>query len=707
MIFRLPTLAGTQSYNFPEILLGPILRRAEEKQVCIWVACSLPVNIRAEVFRFSDVETARKYGKLPSAIGFGVTKSLRLGDHFHIALVVARPTIFEQDRHSATNIGFPTDTLLAYDLEIFELADTKSRGKRLADLGLTSGKNAIVYSDLPDGEVHSVDLLPTFFLRGNDAAFNIMHGSCRKLHGKGKDCLVAADELISSSPRDLSKRPSALFLTGDQIYADDVALPIARYLTELGIKLLGWEERVHGVNRKLSEIKPGERQSVIKEFARFTAGHAGNHLLGFGEFVAMYMLAWNAENWPSKFASNPEIPGDERSEYRRQAKWIEETRRDLVAVRRVLANTPTYMIFDDHEITDDWNITREWHDNVADSKCGKQIITNGLAAYWAFQAWGNDPSLYNDHFIGRIVEHFGKRGNVQENDRASFEDFLWNFHGWTFSAPTDPLTVVLDCRTQRQYDTFKGAPQLIGEAGLLSLARTFEDASFKKGDPVILVIPAPVFGFYIIELLQKILALITSVTAVDLESWYANATGRVRFLTFLLQTLRPKHCLFLSGDVHFGFTVKAAFAPLQEGYGYDDIISMTQLTSSALKTTSLVKIAFVSEILGRIRQLFPFKRLVRTGRINRLRSLIDRNHPDWVEARSIVNASGSIVPPLLISDNNLGLVTIEKKMGKITHKFLVRKGSGHTKVHETIVITKDGKGPLEESVRARVSLYDH
>ena len=703
----MPTLTGTLPSTFPQILLGPILRRAEEKQVCIWVACNLPVRIKAEVYRFSELETARKNGSQPVAIGLGVTKSIRLGDHLHIALVIARPAAIEENQDSAVNVGFPTDTLLAYDLEITEMDEITRPGKRLADLGLTSGKNAIVYKDPLGGEEDNPGLLPTFFLKGKDAPFNLMHGSCRKLHGKGKDCLVAADELVSSSPWDLAIRPSALFLTGDQIYADDVALPLSRHITELGIKLLGWEESVNGANRKLSEIRPGERQRVIKEFARFTAGHAGNHLLGFGEFAAMYMLAWNAENWPRELANTQGFKLGKRRKYRRQVTWLEETMKDLIAIRRVIANTPTYMIFDDHEITDDWNITREWHDNVADSKCGKQIITNGLVAYWAFQGWGNDPSLFNDQFIGRIVEYFGKRGKLQENEIATFEDFIWNFHGWTFSAPTNPLTVVLDCRTQRQYDTFKGAPQLIGEEGLLSISRIFEDAQFKKGDPVIVVIPTPVFGFYLIEWLQKILALTISIYALDLESWYANATGRVRFLTFLLQTLRPKHCIFLSGDVHFGFTMKASFAPLEEGYGYDDIMSITQLTSSALKTTSLVKIAFVSEILGRIRQLFPLRRIVRTGRISRLRSLIDRHNPDWVEARSIVNASGSIVPPLLISDNNLGLISISKNLSMITHKFLVRKRSGQTKVHETVVTTKDGKSPLEDSVRAKISLYHH
>ena len=29
-------------------------------------------------------------------------------------------------------------------------------------------------------------------------------------------------------------------------------------------------------------------------------------------------------------------------------------------VRRLLANVPSFMIFDDHEVTDDWNITPRW-----------------------------------------------------------------------------------------------------------------------------------------------------------------------------------------------------------------------------------------------------------------------------------------------------------------------------------------------------------
>jgi len=60
-------------------------------------------------------------------------------------------------------------------------------------------------------------------------------------------------------------------------------------------------------------------------------------------------------------------------------------------VRRALANVPTYMIFDDHDVTDDWNLTARWRDRVRASPAGRRIVANALAAYWAFQGWGNDP----------------------------------------------------------------------------------------------------------------------------------------------------------------------------------------------------------------------------------------------------------------------------------------------------------------------------
>ena len=73
----------------------------------------------------------------------------------------------------------------------------------------------------------------------------------------------------------------------------------------------------------------------------------------------------------------------------------------LPRVRRALANVPTYMVFDDHDVTDDWNIGRAWRDRVHTSPLGRRIITNALVAYALFQDWGNDPLRYRKDPFGR------------------------------------------------------------------------------------------------------------------------------------------------------------------------------------------------------------------------------------------------------------------------------------------------------------------
>ena len=119
----------------------------------------------------------------------------------------------------------------------------------------------------------------------------------------------------------------------------------------------------------------------------------------------------------------------------------------------------------------------------------------------------------------------------------------------------------------------------------------------------------------------------------------------------------------------------------------DDLtMNITQLNSSALKTTSLGKEILLNEILGNFRQLFVSKQSIRVGwndmssKAGRLRrgdkdllSVINdlkqwsnatvqerwreylSKSPDWIESRSIHNTSSHCGSRLIIADNNLGL----------------------------------------------------
>jgi hypothetical protein len=751
------TIESEPLSELPLLLAGPILRRVEPSQVCIWIACSKAVSIQAEIFRVkpspsekTKIESSDSNNENQSEntnpIGFGSTKSIRLGENLYVGLVVARPL---QSNSDANTNRFPTDELMAYDIEITYYIDShtnryQKKCERLKDLGLLSGGNSIVYTkddlygynDRRDKGIH----LPTFFIRGKIGnPLNFLHGSCRKLHGKGEDSLAIADELISNSVKDLGKRPCALFLTGDQIYADDVADPLIQYLAKFSVKLLGWEEQINGIDRKLTELRTGERQQIVNDYAKFTSENAGNHLLSFGEFAAMYLIAWNIENWPEKYPSEFEknFPQKEQMNIDLQIKQLNRARNVLPAIRRVLANIPTYMICDDHEISDDWNITKEWFEGVKASKCGKQVVANGLAAYWAFQAWGNNPELYNDDFISFITEYLAKNGNVTTSERNDFEDYLWNFHHWTFDCPTNPSTIFLDCRTQRQFDSFQGPPRLVNEEELQSVLETVERINYKKGDPLIFVISTPVFGFELAEKLQGYLARKSDIYKWDLETWAANERGFVRFLSFIVQNLGPRHCIFLSGDVHYGFTISATFRilskmndwstenkeqqPVQEfsnyeGYHHYLSMNVAQLNSSAIKTTGLGKEIVLNEVLGRYHQFFTQRHSIRMGWNNtssKTKKLKEKDSeldtiingfrhesnvvregeqqlhspwPDWIESRSILNTSGSGLSSFIITDNNLGLVSICGNRHKIlSHKLLVREEKkGSTKIHETI-----------------------
>jgi hypothetical protein len=767
----------TKGLALPILLAGPILRRADSKQVCIWIACSTPVHVTAEIFRFADLKETELDKKTqiektsnnkPGAvvIGLGTTKSLRLGENLHIALVVAHPLRREmanmRDDISISNdtninttvtdrVDFPTDELLAYDIKVSYNNGSSRKSHRLNDFGMLSGKNSIVYSSHQhdrDNDSNDDDddtkalLLPTFFLRGQKTPLNILHGSCRKLHGKGEDCLVVADELIASSAEDLQKRPSVLFLTGDQIYADDVSDLLIQHLTQFGINLIGYEEEISGIDKKLSEIGIGERQGLIQKHAKFTSDNADNHLLSFGEFSAMHLLAWNIENWPNTypdFRTGNYHKDKDLKKYHNEIEQLEKARKALPAIRRVLANIPTYMICDDHEITDDWNITKEWYEGVKTSTCGKQIVANGLVAYWAFQAWGNDPDLFDENFIQIITEYLGKDGNVTSNERKAFGDYLWDLHRWTFIAPIAPCTIFLDCRTQRHYDSLDGPPQLLNEEELHSIKEATSRTNYKKGDPLIIVSPTPVFGFDLAEELQKYLASKSSVYKWDLETWAANEKGFVRFITFIIQMLGPRHCIFLSGDVHYGFTISATFTLLSQETMYgkegereqDASLHISQLNSSALKTTSVAKEFILTEVLGRTRQFFSSGHFIRVGWkgmslksqkikensnkkkngwqiiTNRIahNDIVNDNFvdadavvkhyqfsssqflppPDWIESRSIVKTSGSGISSLVISDNNLGWVTVEEDKNRISHRLLARTEKKGTRVHEAII----------------------
>ena len=557
-------------------------------------------------------------------IGSGHGASLKLGDNLYVSLIIARPfPLNEPHASNKPNLlsNFPTDEILAYDMELFLSKGSKEKGIRLKNLGLLSGENTILYDCSNSDELYDLNKhkgkplpslfsLPTFYIPigKNGPQLNILYGSCRKLHGNDEDSLIIGDKILASSISDLRKRPSSLFLIGDQIYADDVAGPLIGYLGRLSNELLGWREVVDGIDKNLEDIPIGGRRQIVSTKAHFTSEVSDNHLLGFGEFAAMYLVAWNSLIWPKEFNSyltKLQSPGSEK-QYKKELRDLEQSRKSIRKIRRLLANVPTYMICDDHEITDDWNIDRKWHDSVRNSKSGSQIIINGLIAYWAFQAWGNDPDSFDDEFVETIQMyldlrkqkssfHFDKtskssslNNDTQDNEIDKIqimEDGIWNYKKWTYVAPTYPLSIFLDCRTQREFVNPDGPPVLLNDEVLDHIESEVYDSGYNRGDPLVIISPTPVFGFELAESVQRFLTSISGTYKWDLETWRANEMGFIKFLAFLSYTFNPDYCIILSGDVHYSFTMKAkldlftaGYRPKQSALGLRNDISIPSLS---------------------------------------------------------------------------------------------------------------------------------
>ena len=74
--------------------------------------------------------------------------------------------------------------------------------------------------------------------------------------------------------------------------------------------------------------------------------------------------------------------------------WVQTFRDTLPKVRRALANIPSYMILDDHDVTDDFNMTPSFCKDVYTAPLGLQIVQNALVAYSLCQHWGNVPEEF-------------------------------------------------------------------------------------------------------------------------------------------------------------------------------------------------------------------------------------------------------------------------------------------------------------------------
>jgi hypothetical protein len=421
--------------TLPLVVAGPIVRRIDTRFCSFWVALSSPATVTADVW--AGIQQSQAVGVVSSGapkVATGSAPTVRFGERLHVAVVTARAPA-----------SFQPGSIFSYDLSFDPTAGGFSRthlkGQKLLEDEPASPRLAGVDPAAPRHLAlgYRPGQLPSF-VTGAPAIVDlrVAQASCRNPAADGADGMGFLDREVEANLENALARPQQLFLTGDQIYADDVPRSMMKPVADLAAELIGvaGEQVPVGAAQvavNLANFPIHRRLRLIREEARMTTTDGHSHMLSFGEFVALHLLAWSSRTWralakptdvyvtaagsavadrltdweachPNKLGQ-PSLdewkkkettiqPGHVDTAFQRDVGRVEVYRGTVAKAARLLANCATYMIFDDHEVTDDWNQSKQWRNRVVTAPLGRAIIRNGMTAYTVCQAWGNDPRAF-------------------------------------------------------------------------------------------------------------------------------------------------------------------------------------------------------------------------------------------------------------------------------------------------------------------------
>ena len=286
-----------------------------------------------------------------------------------------------------------------------------------------------------------------------------------------------------------------------------------------------------------ADVTSKEMQDFIRS-RRDIKEEPGKELKDFEEYAHLYRLAW----------SDP-------------------------ANRWLFSTLPTAMIFDDHDIRDDWNSSISWKRDIEKTTWWHQRLVAGLGSYWIYQHLGNlSPAEREADPLWRLIAGHTGPGEFDitadldafaERVDASPETYSWSYcRDWN-----EVRLLVVDSRNARALEPERRA--LLDPTELAWL-----DEKMRGGFRHLLVGTSLPFllpmGLHHVEAWDEAISHRRDGgvrawlgerlrRAVDLEHWAAfqrSFQDVARIATEVADGKRgpaPQTITFLSGDVHFSY----------------------------------------------------------------------------------------------------------------------------------------------------------
>jgi len=350
---------------------------------------------------------------------------------------------------------------------------------------------------------------------------------------------------------------------------------------------------------RIRTIDPEQRLRLVFGSCRSSVPHDVVHTLSHGVDVlrsyAIRMTELDEQEWPSLllllgdqvYADEPPpemvefiadrrdtggTPGKEIADFQEYAELYRQAWSEP-ALRWLLSTTPTAMIFDDHDLRDDWNTSAQWQETMRAQAWWRRRVVAGLGAYWVYQHLGNlsPDELSADPLLAALRDADGDAS-------AALDEFAWladaepERNRWSYARDYGRTRlVVLDSRCARVLTP--------GERAMLDPAEWawFDDLATGDVDHLVIGTSLPVLlptGLHQLESWNE--AVCDGAwgrraarwgervrQAIDLEHWgafRASFDALARVVAEVAAGRRgtaPGSILFLSGDVHYSYLAKA------------------------------------------------------------------------------------------------------------------------------------------------------
>jgi len=266
-------------------------------------------------------------------------------------------------------------------------------------------------------------------------------------------------------------------------------------------------------------------------------------------------------------------PGEEVADFEEYARLYRESWSEPV-VRWLLSTVGSAMIFDDHDVHDDWNTSISWLEEIREQPWWEERITSALVSYWTYQHLGNlSPKKLRER--GLLTKAY-EQDDAWPLLREWAQDADWGSEGrrWSYSRTLGRRRlVVLDSREgrvlgerpRRMFDEDEWDwlnERIVGDVEHLIVADTLP----------ILLPPAMheleawneavcdgAWGGFAARIGERIRR------AIDLEHWGAFQHS-FRRLTGLIEEVGagrrgdpPRSITMVAGDIHHAYLAEVAF----------------------------------------------------------------------------------------------------------------------------------------------------